>query len=336
MKVMARLFLLALLISGLYSCGNKDDDPDKTAGSDRLKETFGSGFGATDTLRDVAIDKNGSIYVTTKTKIYRLDQSGNATLFAGGDRSKVIDGKGTSAAFNTIDVIAFDEQNNIYMLDSSCVRKVATDGTVTRIYATNPPFVLDGRGYKPFEPVRMYGISAVNGDIYVQNPGAIMKIHKDTDTLAVFAGKFADYDITDGRGGNARFKQIGTLVTSPDFKSIYVGDVAGIRKVTLADSTVTTITGGDKYGIADGSLKDATFNNVGDLAIDASGNIYVADVNRIRKISSGQVTTIAGPYKPDNTFLECGGIAIDKEGKFLYVVDMSKAGTIIKIDLSGI
>jgi len=72
----------------------------------------------------------------------------------------------------------------------------------------------------------------------------------------------------------------------------YLGNLKG---------TVTLIAGGGVEGIADGFGAAARFNSPRGLALDPSGNLYVADSrnNRIRKItgigaSGGNVTTLAG------------------------------------------
>jgi len=85
--------------------------------------------------------------------------------------------------------------------------------------------------------------------------------------------------------------------------NIYVADTGNnrIRKIT-PDGTVTTLAGSDSPGLGGGGLADgvgaqAQFRLPVGIAVDASGNVYVADTgnNRIRKISpDGRVVTLAG------------------------------------------
>jgi serine/threonine-protein kinase len=69
----------------------------------------------------------------------------------------------------------------------------------------------------------------------------------------------------------------------------------GIAKTTPG-GVVSRFAGSDTAGYQDGPVVTAKFNGLGitGLCADANGNIYVADPPRIRKISNGQVTTVAG------------------------------------------
>jgi DNA-binding beta-propeller fold protein YncE len=78
---------------------------------------------------------------------------------------------------------------------------------------------------------------------------------------------------------------------------LYTADLAAIRAIDLSTRQVTTLAGHFQPGYADGAGDAARFNSVDGLALDAAGNLYVADRvnNTIRKvvIATADVTTLA-------------------------------------------
>ena len=101
----------------------------------------------------------------------------------------------------------------------------------------------------------------------------------------------------EGKGTAARFADSYGLVrdAAGNFYVSDAGDNNLIRKIA-PDGTVSTLAGRTE-GFADGAGHSAAFNTPSGLAIDAAGNLYVADTgnNAIRKIDpAGHVTTIAG------------------------------------------
>jgi sugar lactone lactonase YvrE len=154
----------------------------------------------------------------------------------------------------------------------------------------------------------------------------------------------------EGAGATATFSQPAAVVADAA-GNLYVADAANncIRKLTFAAGAATVSTyAGDVAG-SPGST-DATdplqarFNFPSGLAIDAAGNLYVADStnNRIRKVAAngGAVTTVAGsdtngPADGNGTaaqFANPTGLAL--AGTNLYVADKDNHA-IRKIDVSG-
>jgi hypothetical protein len=151
----------------------------------------------------------------------------------------------------------------------------------------------------------------------------------------------------DGSGESAIFSQpFGIAADSGG--NLYVTDSANntVRKIT-PDGQVSTIAGtAGVSGHADGIGGSASFDNPAGIAVDASGNIYVADAlnGTIRKITpAGAVTTFAGTAGvvglTDGTgsaarFAQVWGLAIDSSGN-LYAADTFNSA-IRKVTPSGV
>ena len=180
-----------------------------------------------------------------------------------------------------------------------------------------------------------------SGNIYVSD-SANNQIRKITTTGQIqnLAGVFTGSGGQDGTNWNARFNNPQGMACDAA-GNIYVADQDNhaIRKIT-ANGTVTMVAGSFTgsgasgfSGSADGGAKTAArFNKPSDVAVDAAGNIYVADSGNhaIRKISTnGTVSTLAGTMgAAGNTnasgssarFRSPQGIAVDASGS-VYVAD---------------
>jgi hypothetical protein len=163
--------------------------------------------------------------------------------------------------------------------------------------------------------------------------------------VTTIAGRFNNQGGSDGTNGDARFGYPVSVVVDAN-TNLYVADQENytIRKVTPEGTNwvVTTpagLAGSDVY--ADGTNSDARFDNPLGVAVDASGNVYVANAFQVRKITpSGTnwvVTTVAGAVYDFGTndgtgsnalFDNIYDVAVDNNG-VLYVADTGD-GTIRK------
>jgi sugar lactone lactonase YvrE len=261
----------------------------------------------------LAFDASGILYVvdSENAKIRKITPGGVVTTFTGNGTKASTDGSPQTATFNAPYGIAIDAAGNCYVTESGHVRKVSPNGTVTTLVSSL------------FHPGNM-AVDA-SGNVYVSDY-ALNTIFKITSTgvMTAYAGGSGVVAFTNlNSPGGIAFDVAGNM---------YVCDSGNnrIRKITPA-GVVSNFAGTGLVGSANGPGSVATFNFPEGIAIDATGNVYVADkFNRlIRMITpAGVVSTLAGTgeagsingYGDVATFFQPLQLAIDKQG-VLYVTD---------------
>ena len=182
-----------------------------------------------------------------------------------------------------------------------------------------------------------YGIAAdPAGNTYVADTPH-QRIRKITAAGEVsdFAGNGTIGGSADGVGADAGLSQPRGVVADAA-GNVYVADTfnSTIRKIT-PDGNVTTLAGGVATpGNVDGIGSAARFFEPQAIAVDAAGNLFIADTgNRsVRKLSpSGNVTTLAGAGAG---FGRLEGITVDLAG-IVYVSDAANH-VIRKIAADGV
>ena len=217
--------------------------------------------------------------------------------FAGSGTSGFANGTGNSAMFSRLSQIAIDNSGNIYIADSGNhrIRKITSSGVVSTFAGSGVAGFANGAS----SVAKFWNPSGVavdsNGNVYVADTSnhLIRKI-TPSGVVSTFAGTgsigYAD-------GTIAQFHAPMGLAVDTN-GNLYVADQQNyrVRKITPA-GVVSTLAGSGINGFADGIGTAAKFSLFEHLAVDVSGNVYVADDinNRIRKITpTGTVTTIAG------------------------------------------
>ncbi len=248
----------------------------------------------------VAIDASGNIIVadTDNHRIRSISIGGMVSTIAGSGIQGSDNGASATAKFSGPIGVAIDASGNIIVADTGNhrIRSISAKGVVTTIAGSSQGFTNGASATAEFSIPRGVAIDA-SGNIIVADAGnhSIRSISPN-GVVSTIAGS-GDGDFADGASATARFS-VPRDVAIDASGNIIVADSINrrIRSISLS-GTVTTIAGSGISGSDDGASATAKFGSLSDVAIDASGNIIVADRNnqRIRKISpEGIVSTIAG------------------------------------------
>lgn len=178
---------------------------------------------------------------------------------------------------------------------------------------------------------------SMQGSVYIaDSDNSTIRQVTPNGQVSTIAGRAGVTGFADGTGSNTLFYLPKSLVTDAN-GNLYVADTFNqlIRKLTLTGTNWAVNTLAGRVGVssyADGTGTNAFFKLPASVAVDAGGNVYVADQGNdvIRKINSlGVVTTIAGKVgssaSVDGTngsaqFSSPIGIAADSNTN-LYVTD---------------
>jgi sugar lactone lactonase YvrE len=179
-----------------------------------------------------------------------------------------------------------------------------------------------------------YGIAVdSSGYVYVADSN-FCRIRKITPTgvVSTLAGGMGTGAVN-GTGGTATFDNPwGVAVDTSGYLLVSEAPNSDLRKITPA-GVVSTLAGSGAYAYLDGTGTGAQFHGPRGVAIDASGNLYVADSDnhRIRKVTTaGVVSTVAGTGTAGAangtgtmaSFQNPYAVAVDATGA-VYVADYS-------------
>jgi trimeric autotransporter adhesin len=267
--------------------------------------------------RGVAVDSAGNLYIADPYNhhIRKATPVGLMTIIAGnGIRGFSGDGgKAVSAQLDNPQGVAVDSTGNLYIADmgNHRIRKVTSAGVITTVVRTQKG------GF-----IRALGILAgmLTGDpIYVNGDGPqgvavdslgniyIAEIYHCRVRKVTPAGKITTIAGNgihgySGDGGKAVSAHLGSPydVAIDSAGNLYIADThnACIRKVTPAGK-IATIAGNGIHGYSGDGSKAVSAQLAGPqgVAVDSSGNLYIADTrnDRIRKVTpDGLITTVAG------------------------------------------
>lgn len=262
----------------------------------------------------MAVDRNGVVYVADAGNhaIRKVFPSGRVTTLAGNGVLGSKDGKGSEASFHRPSDVVVDAEGNVYVADTlnHAIRKITPQGEVTTLNAlpvrivevADGTFVLAG-GFAdgPLaealfnEPTGLALDS--KGNLYVSDTGnqRIRYIDFAAGTVTTVAGGgdlaenalYVAGDYVDGPATEARFNMPKGIAVAPD-GGLYIADSLNHAVRFMNDGRVITIVGNDaaQYGSRNGFDEEALLHHPTDVAVDANGDLYIADMdnNKIRKV----------------------------------------------------
>lgn len=293
----------------------------------------------------VAVDGSGNLYIADggNNRVRKVVSGGtistvvgNGTAGFGGDGSAA-----TNASLNGVSGIAVDGSGNLYIADSynQRIRKVDAGNTINTI-AGNGSSGFSGDGAAATSAALASPAAVVvdgSGNLYIadQANNRIRKVD-GSGNISTFAGN-GETDFS-GDGGPATSAALNSPfgVAVDGSGNFYIADQNNqrIRKITTG-GTISTVAGNGSYGFGgdNGAATAASLARPSGVAVDGSGNLYIADYfnHRIRKVTTGGIiTTVAGNgtagFGGDNgtatsaNLNEPSGIAVDASGN-LYIAD---------------
>ena len=262
----------------------------------------------------LALDTAGNAYVREPCLIRKVTPAGLVSTLAGvaGD-CNIADGPPGTARVGGGTGIAVDASGNVYFSDGAGAIRKSTPAGVLSTLAGDALVAgyADGSGTSArFDGAHGLAIDAA-GNLYVAdtNNAAIRVVTPGGAVSTLARGRAGGgYSVVDGPVGVATFSTVVAL-TIDSAGAVYVADEGtnSIRKI--AGGQVSTLAGSSdnntgSAGSVDGLGAAARFNSPAQLAVDAAGNVYVADMLNatVRKITpGGLVSTVLGVVNDQRT-----------------------------------
>ena len=303
----------------------------------------------------ITVDAAGNLYIPDRDnhRIRKVNTSGTISTVAGNGTYAFTgdNGPATSASLAWASSAKLDAAGNLVIADqqNNAIRRVGSDGVIRTIAGRPPNFGFTGNGGPATQALMDYPTDVAfdsAGNMYIadQFNSWIRRVSTD-NVMSVFAGDAAQPDTYtfsgDGGPANKATLDFPASVAADRSGNVYFADQYNHRIRRIApDGTISTVAGSGRIGgsgggyAGDGGLAtSALLNFPVDVAVDASGNLFIADQrnDRIRMVSTtGIITTVAGSgqkgFSGDGgpatqaSLDGPSGVTLDASGN-LYIVD---------------
>ncbi len=274
--------------------------------------------------RGIAIDTAGNLYIadTANSRVRKISAAtGIITTIAGRGLGPLAGdgGPATQATLNAPRAVAVDGAGNLLIADTSNhrIRKVdAKTGIITTIAGTDPGFAGDNGPATAAALTSPRGLTVdASGNIFVADTfnHRIRRIDAVSRIITTVAGSGQSGFSGDSQSASAAMLNSPGGITVDVAGNLFIGDTSNhrVRRVDASTGIITTVAG---TGVADfsgdnGPATRAALSSPYGVATDGAGNLLIVDQgnSRIRKVSAGTITTVAG--NGQQSFLGDGGPA---------------------------
>jgi trimeric autotransporter adhesin len=256
----------------------------------------------------IAVDAAGNTYVadSVNNRIRKFSPTGLVTNIAGDGASRYNgDGVAKSASLNSPSGLTLDAAGNLFIADrgNNRIRKITLAGVISTVAGNGSSNGLLGDG-GPAMSATLFSPEAVailpTGALLIADTGNHRLRHVALDgTISTYAGTgvpgFA------GAGGSATSAQLDLpsgLAVKPD-GTIYVSEFDAQRVRVISGGIISAFAGNGTAAFAGdgGAATNASLHFPRGLAVDASGNVLIADSfnGRVRSVATnGVIRTLAG------------------------------------------
>ena len=240
----------------------------------------------------IAVDEFNNVYIADNLNfvVRKIDTFGNVTTYAGSGEQGYANGNSSSAQFNYLNYMCFDNAMNLYVADpvNNVIRKIDSQNNVSTFVGSGKAGFTDGVGGAAdlAQPIAI-AYDKLNDVFYISDQGnsSIRKVLTD-GTLTTYAGN-GKAGYLDGPGSNSQFYFPKGLITD-NAGNLYVSGRFDytVRKIDV-QGNVSTVAGIPRTsGNINGVSSVAKFGKPINVMMSLDGNLLVSDWanNSIRKV----------------------------------------------------
>jgi len=262
------------------------------------------------TARQAVADTQGNVYVSDDGVgvVYKITPDGILNVFAGQVFSYQFGGdniQATSSSFITPQGLALDQNGNLYISDpdDNRIRKVSTDGIITTFAGTGTAGYSGDGG-----PATQAMLNFPQGIAFDSKGNLIiadrvnnrLRMVTPDGNISTIAGNGTGSSTGNGGSATAAGLHQPVVVATDSAGDVFLVETGGatVRRINV-DGIITAVAGNGQTGFGGdgGPAVQATFGDADGLAVDSTGNLYIADFNnnRVRVVLTATPTLSATP-----------------------------------------